>query len=134
MHAILSFTHTEKNINSILGDGKRFMTYDFINSLTTNKQHDILDRLSSFVNATDKKRGKLHEVFEPSFDRKECDTDRLIEQKFNYIHMNPCVCNPALAENPVDYFHSSANYYLGGNNIIYPVEHIMHMKDIKFDV
>ena len=133
VHAILSFTHTEKSINRIIGDGKRFITYDIIEQLKLINSNDILDILANFVNETDKKKGKLHEAFEPSFDWKECDSDYMIEQKLNYIHMNPCVSNPILANNPIDYIHSSANYYLGGNEIIYPVAHIMNMKDIKFD-
>lgn len=92
---------------------------------------DMLNRLSEFVNYTDRQRGKRHEVFEPSFDWKECYSDDFIDQKMNYIHMNPCVCNPPLAKNPTDYLHSSANFYLGGEKIVYEVEHVM--KDINFD-
>ena len=55
VHAILSFTHTEKSINRILGDGKRFITYALIQNLQANHRSDILEKLSSFVNDTDKK-------------------------------------------------------------------------------
>ena len=34
---------------------------------------------------------------------------------------------------PIDYLHSSANFYLGGSHIIYPIVHVMNMKDINFD-
>ena len=133
LHAILSFTYTKKSINRILCDGKRFLTYDIVADLQANHRFDILEKLSGFVNDTDRKKGKLHEAFEPSFDWKECYTDDFIEQKLNYIHLNPCVCNPPLAKNPVDYLHSSASFYLGGDTINYPVEHIMNMKDINFE-
>jgi len=33
VHVILSFSYTEKRINRILGDGKRFITYDLIENL-----------------------------------------------------------------------------------------------------
>jgi hypothetical protein len=133
VHAILSFTYSEKSINRVLGDGKRFITYDFVDELNTLKNVEFLEKLSGNVNVSDRKKGKLHEAFEPSFDWKECYSDDFIEQKLNYIHMNPCVCDPPLAKIPIDYLHSSANFYLGGNQIIYPVEHIMNMKDINFD-
>jgi hypothetical protein len=133
VHAILSFTYTEKSINRILGDGKRFITYNIIDELTMANNVELLEKLSGFVNQTDRKNGKLHEAFEPSFDWKECYSDDFIEQKLNYIHMNPCICNPPLAKNPIDYLHSSTNFYLGGSQIIYPVEHVMNMKDINFD-
>ena len=71
VHVILSFKYTEKSINRILGDGKRFITYDFIENLQANHRNDILEKLSGFVNETDRKKGKLHEAFEPSFDWKE---------------------------------------------------------------
>ena len=38
---------------------------------------------------TDKQIGKPPEIFEPSFDAKECYTDESIEQKLNYIHEHP---------------------------------------------
>ncbi|MBK9480551.1 MAG: hypothetical protein IPO02_00875 [Bacteroidetes bacterium] len=133
VHVILSFSYTEKRINRILGDGKRFITDDFVENLQANHRNDILEKLSGFENETDRKRGKLHEAFEPSFDWKECYSNDFIEQKLNYIHMNPCVCHPPLAKNPIDYLHSSANFYLGGSHIIYPIVHVMNMKDINFD-
>jgi len=40
-----------------------------------------LSKLSKAVNASDRKRGKLHEVFESSFDIKECFTKKFIIQK-----------------------------------------------------
>ena len=58
VHAILSFTFTEKGINRILGDGKRFITYALIQNLQANHRSDILEKLSGFVNDTDRKRGK----------------------------------------------------------------------------
>ena len=33
VHAIISFTETEQNINNIIGNDKRFMAYDIIKSL-----------------------------------------------------------------------------------------------------
>ena len=133
VHAILSFTNTVKDINKIIGDGKRFIAYEIVKRLGEMKRFDILDTLKSFVNNNDKLKGKIHEVFEPSFDWKECIDDYLIEQKLNYIHMNPCVYKPQLAASPCDYLHSSANYYLGNGKIIYEIAHRMQMKDINFD-
>ena len=134
VHAILSFTHTEKSINRIIGDGKRFMAYELVKRLRENEQFEILDKLKNFVNKDDKAKGKIHEVFEPSFDWKECIDDNIIEQKLNYIHMNPCVYKPRLASTPCQYRHSSATYYLGEGKIHYEISHITQMKDINFDV
>lgn len=54
-----------------------------LKNLQANHRSDILKKLSGFVNDTDRKRGKLHEAFEPSFDWKECYSDDFMEQKLN---------------------------------------------------
>jgi len=42
--------------------------------------------LSSSLHNTERKEGKLHSAFEPSFDGKECRTEKFIQQKLDYIH------------------------------------------------
>jgi hypothetical protein len=133
VHAILSFIYTEKSIHRILVDGKRFITYDFIDYLTEANNVELLERLSDFVNETDRKNGKSHQSFEPSIDRKECYMDDFMEQKLNYIKMNPCVCNPPVAKTPIEYLDSSANYYLAAHDILLPVGHVVNMKGINID-
>ncbi len=46
----------------------------------------ILNELSSTLNNTEIKERKLHNVFETSFDWKECRTEKFIQQKLDYIH------------------------------------------------
>ena len=122
LHVLLVFRNTQgKSINSIVGNGKRFMAYDIISKLKRNNQQDLLNQLSSFVNVTEKTRGKLHEVFEPSFDWKECTTNKFIEQKVDYIHLNPCRGNWHLVEQPWEYIHSSAKYYYVHEQGVYEV-------------
>ncbi len=50
--------------------------------------------------------------------------------KLNYIHGNPCSTRWKLAENPSDYIHSSAKYYLTGEQGIYAVTNYMELEDI----
>ena len=78
LHALSSFSNSGKNINRIVGNGKRFMAYDLVEKLNNTNNEIILQQLSDGVNTSDKKRGKLHEVFEPSFDIKECFTEKFI--------------------------------------------------------
>jgi REP element-mobilizing transposase RayT len=133
VHAIISFRNTGQPINTIVGNGKRFMAYEFVKRLELMKDFDLLLQMNLWVNDTDKKRNKKHEVFEPSFDWKDCSDKDIAEQKLNYIHMNPCNAKPPLVVNPINYLHSSANQYFGGSNIIYPVEHIMTMNDFNYE-
>jgi len=74
VHAIIAFGNTDKSINTIIGNVKRFMAYYLIDLLEKQFNNNILYQLSSMVNNTDKQNNKKHEVFEPSFDRKECRT------------------------------------------------------------
>ena len=106
------------------------MAYDIIDKLKKQNNEIILDQLSKAVNASDKKRGKLHEVFEPSFDIKECFTKKFIIQKLNYIHNNPCSGKWNLSDSPENYIYSSAGFYYTGVQGIFPVENIMELMDI----
>ncbi|MBS1738756.1 MAG: hypothetical protein JSS98_19420 [Bacteroidetes bacterium] len=130
IHALISFSNSGKNINRIVGNGKRFMAYDLIQKLKNTGNEIILQQLSDAVNASDKKRGKLHEVFEPSIDIKECFTEKFIIQKLNYIHFNPCTDKWNLSDCPENYMHSSAKYYDTGVQGIYLIDNIMKMLDI----
>jgi hypothetical protein len=91
---------------------------------------DILKQMKGWVNNTDKKRNKHYEVFEPSFDWKECRTNKFLEQKINYIHFNPCKCIPKLALNPEDYVHSSAGFYINNKQGIFEVTSFMELQEI----
>ena len=129
-HALIGFRNTGKSINSIVGNGKRFMAYELIERLNDSGQYEILKQLRSFVNATDRKRGKLHEPFEPSFDWKECIGAEFIEQKLDYMHGNPCQEHWKLVENPEEYTHSSARYYITGQQGYYPVTDYADLGDV----
>lgn len=129
VHAVIAFVNTSKSINTIVGNGKRFMAYELVAQLKQHQQHDILQQLEKLVNSTDKTRNKKHEVFEPSFDHKECASIEFIEQKLNYIYMNPCRWKPCLAEQPEDYMHSSAKYYFTGDQGFYEICNYMILQD-----
>ena len=72
LHVLIAFSNTGNNINKIIGNGKRFMAYDIVAKLKEKENENILNQLAAGVNPSDRKRGKLHEVFEASFDIKEC--------------------------------------------------------------
>ena len=72
------------------------MAYDIVAILKEKQNENVLNQLA----AGDRKRGKLHEVFEASFDIKECYSVDFIKQKLNYIHFNPCTGKWNLADMP----------------------------------
>jgi REP element-mobilizing transposase RayT len=130
IHVLIAFTNSNKNINNRIGTIKRFLAYEIINKLKALDRNDLLETLANGVKLTDKKRGKLHEVFEPSFDCKECNSEEMILQKLDYMHMNPCKGKWHLVKNPADYTHSSACYYITSEQGIYNVTNYMKLMDI----
>jgi hypothetical protein len=85
VHAIIAFSNTGKSINGIVSNGKRFIAYDLITRLQQQSSGLILSELSASLNNTERKDGKLHNVFETSFDWKAClTTDRRAEQKNSF--------------------------------------------------
>lgn len=130
LHAPIAFSNTGKNINQIIGNSKRFMAYDIVSKLKEKGNENTLDQLAAGVNPSDRKRRKLHEVFEASFDIKECFSLEFIKQKLNYIHFNPCTGKWNLANIPENYLHSSAAFYDTGVQGIFAVHNIMDIMDI----
>ena len=121
VHALIHFADTGKKVNTIVGNMKRFLAYSLVKELERQHKTDILKLLAQGVNKTDRSRGKLHEVFEPSFDCKYCYGDNFIEQKLSYIHNNPVESKWQLAESAVEYPHSSAYFYTEGRQGVYEV-------------
>ena len=130
LHAVIAFSNTDKSINTIVGNGKRFIAYEMVNRLKANHKDDILIELGNARNATEIKENKLHKVFETSFDWKQCHSNAFIEQKLQYIHQNPCKGKWNLATSPIDYVHSSAKYYLTGEQGFYAVTHYREIEEI----
>lgn len=130
VHATIAFRKTAKGINTIVGDGKRFIGYTIIERLKKSGYADVLEQLENAVTMSDKKRGKLHEVWEDSFDWKECISDAFTWQKLDYMHENPCAGKWRLADNAIGYIHSSARYYILGAQGFYPVLNFKELYDI----
>jgi len=132
LHALIEFKNTGMTINTIVGNGKRFMAYELIKKLIERNKIDVLNELRVLVNDTDSARGKQHKVFEPSFDWKECLDSNFIERKLNYLHDNPCQEHWKLVDSPEHYIHCSAKFYFTGVQGIYPVSDYSELEDVDF--
>ena len=62
LHALIDFSATAKRINTIIGNGKRFIAYEIIKRLQRAGKTDVLTALEKGVAARGRKNGKLHEV------------------------------------------------------------------------
>lgn len=130
VHALIAFRNTDQSINTIVGNGKRFIAYEIINRLKDQQEDKLLHHLHLSVDAKDLERNKKHEVWEDSFDWKECRTNQFMQQKLDYMHENPCKGKWNLATAPVDYEHSSARFYITGNHASFPVMNYCELADV----
>ncbi len=101
-------------INTMLGNGKRFIAYEIIKKLEQAGRVDLLEQLQAGVRKSDAMRGQQHRVFETSTDLIECFSAKMIEQKLRYIHANPVSKKWSLADDAVEYPHSSFAFYVRG--------------------
>ena len=127
LHLLLYYPTSHKSINTVVGNGKRFMAYEIIRRLNEKKMVNVLERLREGVTKHEVQRGKLHRVFNPSFDAKICIDRSFVEQKLNYIHSNPVVGKWSLADDYANYPHSSAGFYELGNNSEVPITHYLDL-------
>ena len=121
LHLLINYHFDGKSLNTIIGNGKRFLAYDIVQRLTEQKETEILKKLSEKVNPSDRKRGKIHHVFEDSFEMKICKSQEFLLQKLNYIHNNPCSGKWQLAKDTISYPHSSASFYDTGVQGVYSI-------------
>jgi REP element-mobilizing transposase RayT len=131
VHTIIAYRKSNKTMNELVGNGKRFIAYGIVKKLNELKMTTLLNQLSSYVIKSEKKNKKLHEIFEPSFDHKDLRSIKFIQQKANYIHHNPI--KSGLSEIPEAYEHSSANYYLNGIRGHIDVITYMELQDIDLN-
>jgi REP element-mobilizing transposase RayT len=130
VHALIGFQNAGKSINKIVGDGKRFIAYEIVNRLQAQNEFALLDQLNAALEPADKLRGKKHEVWEDSFDWKDCRSHFFMNQKLEYMHVNPCTSKWNLALNPAEYLHSSARFYICGEQGVYRVTNVNQLDDV----
>ena len=54
VHALIAFKNSGKNINTIVGNGKRFIAYDLVERLKSGGFSEVLESLQGWVNSTDR--------------------------------------------------------------------------------
>jgi REP element-mobilizing transposase RayT len=121
VHLLLHYTGEGSSLNTLIGNGKRFMAYDIIKNLEEKQETELLQVLEAGVQYKDREKGQLHSVWKDSFDIKECRTEKFLLQKLQYIHNNPVTGKWKLASSSIDYVHSSALFYLNGQQQLFSV-------------
>ncbi len=127
VHLLISFDKAKQPINTIIGNRKRFIAYEIVKRLEAAGEVELLTLLKTGVEANRKANNKQHEVWQQSFDWKYCDSEKLILQKLNYLHYNPCNGKWMLAPSFVEYVHSAASFYELGTCVY---SGLVHYKEI----
>ena len=128
VHAILHL-NIPQNLSKVVSNGKRFMAYEIVKRLESQHHKQVLLNLSSACTVDEKRKGQLHKVFESSFDAKPIFTDQFLHQKLDYIHHNPNSGKWNLAENFIEYKHSSASFY--ELNLLHTKVMLKHYSDLE---
>jgi REP element-mobilizing transposase RayT len=111
LHTLTYLPADSKDLDIVIGNGKRFMAYEIIKRLQNLGDFETLDLLRQFVSAREKKNGKLHNVFQPSFDAQLCLSEKFTETKLRYMHLNPISGKWNLDDDFLKYSYSSAKFY-----------------------
>jgi REP element-mobilizing transposase RayT len=132
VHLLLHYTNTKQSLNTIIGNGKRFIGYNIVKRLEERKETALLNQMKEAVTAKDRERNKIHQVWKGTFDVKHCRTEKFILQKLNYIHNNPCSGKWSLCEKPYQYPHSSARFYDGDKDGYRVKDYLDVLAELKY--
>jgi len=121
VHVTVDFRKAKQRINTIVGNGKRFMAYEIIDRLNDGKKTELLELLGSTVSPRRRLRGKKHNVWKLSFAWNICRSKRSVRRALNHCHYSPRNPKWKLCRRVIDYNHSSAMYYRTGIQGIYEV-------------
>ena len=119
---LLIHTPEGQSINTLLANAKRFLAYEIRSQLVDLEEHGLQVTLKAALRPCYVARGRAYRLFMPSSDIRECYDEAMIQQKLDYIHANPVKGKWMLAENYLDYPHSSAGFYARGDASNAPVE------------
>ncbi len=128
LHVLIRVDKGSPTINKLVANGKRFMAYEMVKRLKESGRFELLLKMEQAVPKEQAKDGKLHHVFEQSFDCKPCYTKKFMEQKLDYIHHNPCAKKWNLVKEFTEYKHSSAGFYELNLLGVYVVDDVTEME------
>ena len=74
VHLLLHYTNTKQSLNTIIGNGKRFIGYDIVKGLQQKNETILLNQMNEAVIDKGRRRNKKHKVWQGTFDVKQCRT------------------------------------------------------------
>ncbi len=111
---LLIWPQNEQNVTDFMRDIKRFTSGRITRQA---KLEGKIDWVKKFEESGDETSRAEFKVWQDSFWEQDIYTRKFLEQKLNYIHLNPV--RAGIAETAESYFYSSyGNYYLSENQLI----------------
>ncbi len=107
IHALIAVTDKSKKLSTLIFNAKKFLAYEIVALLKKENKCELLN----FFKINAEKPQAKHKVFKPRYDSLIIQTSKLLKEKLNYIHNNPCQEKWQLAEKPEEYKYSSAANY-----------------------
>jgi hypothetical protein len=99
---LLHYTGEGSLLNTVIGNGKRFIAYEIIKKLKEKGEETLLKTLKEGVQSKDREKGQLHVVWKDSFEVKQYRTNAFLLQKLHYLHNNPVGGKWMLAPSPLN--------------------------------
>jgi REP element-mobilizing transposase RayT len=117
IHLIISKSDTQGSLSEIIRDFKKYTAKQIVNELLINNNSSS-NYLYFFTEEASKiKRNKKYKVWQDGSHPILLDTNFLMDQKVEYIHLNPVKAN--LSSAPEEYQWSSAgDYYLNKKGML----------------
>ncbi len=104
----------------MMRDFKRYTARQIIRELQSKGDEKAL----SVLREANSDNRQDYKVWEDNYDAREILSADFLQQKMNYIHMNPCQLQWHLVEDPVDYVWSSARFYMADRVPVIPVDDV----------
>lgn len=124
IHCVLNFPEKGFSLNKVIGNAKRFMAYEIVRRLSVLGEQELLKGLHNSLTESRVQKGQHHSVFKNSFDAKAIRSEKFLDQKLRYMHLNPVRGIYSLVEDWREYEHSSAGFYeYGVSNYFDPVHY-----------
>jgi putative transposase len=105
------------HLPATIRDFKKFTSKKLISAIMELPESRRIWLLRKFAYAAGRiKRGVNYKVWQDGFHPIELDSNRLIDEKLDYIHNNPV--DEEIVQNPDQYMYSSAINYSGGKGLL----------------
>jgi putative transposase len=104
----------------LMRDFKRHTARQILRELMAEHGSDELALLQTI----NRDRRQDYKIWEDNYDSRDIYSMNFLQQKMDYIHLNPCQPQWKLVDDPVEYVWSSARYYMADQPAIIPLDNV----------